>query len=195
MATAGACPPLTGAALFEPVDSGDMRVVQRREELCLPFEAREAIDVAGERLGQDLDRDIALELRVASAIHLPHATRTDVRNDFVGADAVAGREGQGRVEYTRGHHSRSPRTRARELSGTGSRVTVQERQRLLIERLDILVQRRVGTPLEDQHFRVGNRTCQSWNEAGRRQEIEATERHQCRRKAGRALQPSGRAWT
>ena len=41
---------------------------------------------------EDLDRDIAVQLRVARPIHLAHAASADHREDFVGADAIAGLE-------------------------------------------------------------------------------------------------------
>ena len=46
------------------------------------------------RVGQDLERDIAIQLRVARAIDLSHAAFADRRGDFVDAEAGAGGEGQ-----------------------------------------------------------------------------------------------------
>ena len=51
------------------------RMVQRREQLRFAGEAGGALDVAGDGLGQQLDRDIAAEAGVAGAINLAHATR------------------------------------------------------------------------------------------------------------------------
>ena len=56
------------ARLLEAVDRGDVRVLELGEELRLALEAREALGVGGERLGQDLDRDLALQLRVGRAV-------------------------------------------------------------------------------------------------------------------------------
>ena len=47
-----------------------------------------------ERLGQDLDRDVAIQLRVARAKDLAHAAFADRRSDLVDAEAGAGSEGQ-----------------------------------------------------------------------------------------------------
>ena len=47
-------------------------MIERGEHLRLALEAREAIGIGGERLGQDLDRDVAPELRVARAVDLAH---------------------------------------------------------------------------------------------------------------------------
>ena len=78
------------AGLFEAVDGGDVRMVQRRERLRFALEPREAIGIAGERVRQDLDRDVAIQLRVARAVDLAHAAFADRRDDFVDAEAGAG---------------------------------------------------------------------------------------------------------
>ena len=46
---------------------------------------------------QDLDRDVAIEPRVARPIDLTHAAVADLGGDFVGAEARAGGEGQSGV--------------------------------------------------------------------------------------------------
>ncbi len=45
---------------------------------------------AADGLGQDLDRDLALEVRVRGAIDLAHPARAERRDDFVGAQASTG---------------------------------------------------------------------------------------------------------
>jgi hypothetical protein len=47
------------------------------------------IRIAGERLGQDLERDVAIELRVARAIDLAHAAFAKFRDDFIEPDSGA----------------------------------------------------------------------------------------------------------
>jgi hypothetical protein len=56
--------------------------------LRLALESGNTLMVRDERVGQDLDRDSAPELRIASAIHLAHAAFTEQHEDFVGAEAV-----------------------------------------------------------------------------------------------------------
>jgi hypothetical protein len=73
--------------------------VERSERLRLASEPRQAIGIAGEGVGQDLQRDIAIELRVASPENLSHATLANLRDDFVDAEARAGDEGQRCREY------------------------------------------------------------------------------------------------
>ena len=58
--------------------------------LRFALESREAIGVAREHLGQDLDRDVTIELRVARAIDLAHAAGAEGREDFVRAESCAG---------------------------------------------------------------------------------------------------------
>ena len=47
-----------------------------------------------ERLGQDLDRDVAIQLRVAGAKDLPHAPFADAGDHFVDTETGTGGEGQ-----------------------------------------------------------------------------------------------------
>jgi len=56
--------------VLETVNCCDPRVVQRREKLRLPLESVHPLAVGGERFRKDFDRDLAVELRVAGAIHL-----------------------------------------------------------------------------------------------------------------------------
>ena len=85
---------------LEAVDRGDVGMVQRRERLRLALEPRQAFGVGGERVRQDLDRDLAAERRVRRPIHLPHAAFADLRGDFVDAETGAGSEGQCVRDYT-----------------------------------------------------------------------------------------------
>ena len=61
------------AVFFEAVDVGDVRVVQRRERLGFAGEPGQPFGVAGEAVGQHLQRDVAVELRVARPVDLAHA--------------------------------------------------------------------------------------------------------------------------
>ena len=65
-------------------------MVQRREHFRFALKPREPIVVSGERGRQDLDRDLAFQLRVRRAKHLPHPAFADLRGDFVDAEAGAG---------------------------------------------------------------------------------------------------------
>ena len=73
---------------------GDVGMVQRREGLRFALEPREPFGVVRERVRQELDRDVAIQLRVARSVHLSHAAFADLRGDFVDAEAGAGSKGQ-----------------------------------------------------------------------------------------------------
>jgi hypothetical protein len=65
-------------------------VVQRREHLRFAPEARQALQIDRERIGQDLERDVAIELRVARAIDLPHSAAADRGEHVVRAKSGSG---------------------------------------------------------------------------------------------------------
>ena len=84
---------------FEPVDRGDVRMVERGQRLGFALEAQQAIGIARERLRQSLQCDVTIELRIAGAIALAHPTFVKERSDCIDAEAAAGRKCQG-LEYT-----------------------------------------------------------------------------------------------
>ena len=83
------------AAVFKAIDGGDVWMIERGEHLRFSPKSRQPVGIGHERVGQDLQRDVAIELGVASAIHLPHAAGAQGIDDFVGAEARA--RGQGQV--------------------------------------------------------------------------------------------------
>ena len=80
------------ARLLEAVDRGDVGVLELGEDLRLALEPREAFGVLGEGLGQDLDRDLALQLRVGRAVDDTHPALAERGGDLVGSEAGAGDE-------------------------------------------------------------------------------------------------------
>ena len=56
---------------------------QLRDAHRLALEAREGVRVSRQRRRQDLDRDVALEARVAGAKDLAHTSGAQHRQDFV----------------------------------------------------------------------------------------------------------------
>ena len=74
-------------------------MIERGEGLRLALEPRETIGIRGERVRQDLDRDLATERRVRRPVHLAHSAVADRRGDFVDAEARAGGQGQLCREY------------------------------------------------------------------------------------------------
>lgn len=67
-------------------------MVQRREELRFALEPREALTVVRKLLGEDLDRHLAAELGIASAVDLAHATLADEGGDLVRPEPGCGGE-------------------------------------------------------------------------------------------------------
>ncbi len=83
-------------ALLEAVDVRDVRMVQRREDFGFALEPRQPLGVCRNGLRQDLDRDLPLQVRVSSAIHLAHAADADLGGDFIRAEAGASSQSHGK---------------------------------------------------------------------------------------------------
>ena len=64
-------------ALLDPVDRPDVRMIQRGERAGLLLETSESVGILREEVGQYLDRDRTLELRVVRAIDLAHSARAE----------------------------------------------------------------------------------------------------------------------
>ena len=87
--------PHTNRTFFEPVEGRNVRMIERRQHQSFAREPLEPFSVGRERRRQDLQRDLALQLRVKRPIHATHSTLTDLRGDFVHAESGAGNEGHG----------------------------------------------------------------------------------------------------
>ena len=74
---------------LEAEDGGDVRVVQRGEQLGFTLEPSQTSGVGGEVLRQHLDRDFAIKRRVACAVDLAHAACTERGDDLVVAERLA----------------------------------------------------------------------------------------------------------
>ena len=61
----------------------DVRVIQRSRSLRLLLKAPEPLRIARKGRRQDLDGNLAIEPRVARAIHLAHAAGSSGRNNLV----------------------------------------------------------------------------------------------------------------
>src|SRR5688500_4337728 len=65
---------------LEAVNAADIRMIQRGKRSRLTLEPRGAFRVGNEQVRQDLDRDVAIELRIAGSIHLAHPARAYPRD-------------------------------------------------------------------------------------------------------------------
>jgi hypothetical protein len=101
--------------VIERVDGGNARMVERRYCLRFALEARDTIGVGGVLDREDLDRDLAIQLRVTGSIDLAHAAGTKQPDDLMSAELRAGSEGHGgslpEVPPCSDHPGRGPHAR------------------------------------------------------------------------------------
>ena len=83
------------ATVFESVNVGDVRVIQRRQSFRLALKSCETIGIGGKCLRKNLQRDVAAKLRIAGAIHLAHPTGAERTGDLVRAESGTAGEGHG----------------------------------------------------------------------------------------------------
>ncbi len=105
-----------GAVRAHVVNREDVGVIERGDRPRLALEAPEAVRVAGQGLGQDLDRHLAAEPRVARAVDLAHPPGPDEAEDLVRPEPHAGRKWHGRSAEL------GVRPRFRPGTGTSSRA-------------------------------------------------------------------------
>ena len=77
---------LVVAVAADVEERADVRMLQRRDGARFALEALAQLRVGGERVGQDLDGDGAIEPRVTRAVDLAHPARAERRDDLVRAE-------------------------------------------------------------------------------------------------------------
>ena len=77
------------------VEDADVWMFQRGDRLRLALEPLVKLGVVFQVLGQDLDRDAAVQARVAGLVDLAHAAGAERRHNLVRAEVRSGIEGQG----------------------------------------------------------------------------------------------------
>ena len=82
--------------LADVIQSADIRMGESRNRSRLTVETLPELRIAGQAFGEDFDRDGAIEPRVPALVHLAHPTFANLDDDFVNAEAGAGRKGQDR---------------------------------------------------------------------------------------------------
>jgi hypothetical protein len=65
----------------------DVGVIERGEQLRFASEAGEAVGITRYRTEKNLDRHVAIKLRVVSAVDLAHSTGSKKGEDLVGTEA------------------------------------------------------------------------------------------------------------
>src|SRR4029453_70170 len=76
------------------MDGADVRMRQHPNRTCLALESRAPVGIGRESFRQDLDRDGAIQTRVAGFVDLAHAAGAAGRGAFIRAESSAGGEGQ-----------------------------------------------------------------------------------------------------
>src|SRR5206468_11928444 len=94
-------------AFLQAVNCGNVRMIQRRERFRLTLKTRQTVRIISAVLGKNLDRDIALQPRVARAIHLAHPAGADGGDDLIGSEAGTGTQGH-QLWWTRGFYRETP---------------------------------------------------------------------------------------
>jgi hypothetical protein len=83
-------------------ERANVRMIERRQRPRLAIESLSKQRVGGERCREDLDRNRAIQPRVAGAKHFPHAAGAERRDDFIGAEPRAGEQCHGSGRNYRG---------------------------------------------------------------------------------------------
>ena len=91
-----------GRPLMHPdiVNGEDIRVIQAACRAGFLFESTLAFGIAREGRGQELDRDITLQLRIARAIHLSHAADAETSKELESANSIARGTAHGQADYS-----------------------------------------------------------------------------------------------
>jgi hypothetical protein len=76
-------------AVLEAVDRRDVRMGQRRKNAGLTLESGAPVRIVDDRTRENLDGDVAIERRVAGAVNLAHATRSNQRLNVIRTKALA----------------------------------------------------------------------------------------------------------
>ncbi len=125
---------------MDAVNRPDVGMVERRQDARLALEARASVGIGQPEIGQDLERDLAAERRVAGPIDQAHAARAEQSGDLVRSEALARRE-RGRLvvedacdraEHTSAHVAIDRLFEDRSVAGIGGQ-----------ERFDVGLQRAV----------------------------------------------------
>ena len=89
--------------LADIVECADVRMIEGADRLGFAFEPLATIGVGGGFVGQNLDRDGAIEPAVGRSIDFAHAARAKRRNDFIGTETRAGRRGSCELAFSDSH--------------------------------------------------------------------------------------------
>ncbi len=98
----------TRRRVLQTVDRSDVWVVERGEHVRLARESRQPLGIGREFRREDLDRNVAAELLITGAIHLPHPARSQPARDRIGPDRLSDQGASNRrdvLEVSRGRRA------------------------------------------------------------------------------------------
>jgi len=75
-------------AFLYTVDRRDVEMIERGEHMGLAPEPGESVIIVDERVGEDLQRDIAAEVCIRSSVHSAHATFAEEGDDVVVSEPI-----------------------------------------------------------------------------------------------------------
>jgi len=75
--------------VLKAVYGGNVRMIQRGQDLSLPLEPGQPLSILREPLRENLDGDFALQSGVVGSAHLSHAAFAQLRRDLVVGDGLA----------------------------------------------------------------------------------------------------------
>ena len=135
------------ARSFQPVNRGDVGMIERGEQFGFALEPGEAIGVRGHSGRQHLDGHRALQAGVGGLVDLAHASFADLSGDFVDAETETGRESQQVGVIIREVPARSPNSK-RQVVIRVRRLRIDAIEPIDLERAPDPVPREI---LEDRH--------------------------------------------
>ena len=75
--------------ILNSIDLRDIRVIQRRQNLCLARKASHPLGILREGLWKYFDRDVTMQFRVRGAIDLTHPSFAQLGGDVIVRDGLA----------------------------------------------------------------------------------------------------------
>jgi hypothetical protein len=83
---------MSAVDLLEAINGGDVRMIQRGEEVCFALKPGNPVRIVDEAVRDHLEGDVTIESRITRSVHLAHPAGPDGGDDLVGAEARAGGE-------------------------------------------------------------------------------------------------------
>ena len=93
----------------------DIGVIQTAGGAGFLFESTLAFGIAREFRGQELDRDVPLQLRIARAIHLTHAADAETAKELESANSITRGSAHRQADYSQRVYQVSTKTRKGQL--------------------------------------------------------------------------------